>query len=224
MTQARRAFQSHDRDKDQDGASCGDSHLPCPHLVLQVDLGGSLVELLLQAGHHGVVAGHAVDAHVLQPPVLHHLAARLHDQGHVLQGTGTGSGRARAVQSPRGSELVARPYLVVRGGLTILQPHAESAWGRFLVLLHDVDAPRGFLGAAFIWGGGKKTNTKGSLGISRKSSPTGIRWTQSTPGLLSWGVPGTFCDSCILPGGPGRAGSRLLQELGSDPQPTRALG
>lgn len=34
----------------------------------------------------------------------------------------------------------------------------------------------------------------------------------------------TFRDSRILPGGPGRAGSRLLQELGSNPQPTRALG
>ena len=38
------------------------------------------------------------------------------------------------------------------------------------------------------------------------------------------GVEPTFRDGRILPGGPGCAGSRLLQELGSDPQPTRALG
>lgn len=37
------------------------------------------------------------------------------------------------------------------------------------------------------------------------------------------GAP-TFHYSRILPRGPGCAGSRLLQELGSDPQPTGALG
>jgi len=57
------------------------------HLILQVDLSGSLVELLLQAGHHCVVPGHAVDAHVLQATVLHHLAAGFNDQGDVLGGT-----------------------------------------------------------------------------------------------------------------------------------------
>lgn len=75
----------------------------CPHLVLQVDLGGPLVELLLQAGHHGVVPGDAVDAHVLQPSVLHHLAASFHDQGDILRGQGAGDGAARAVWGvPRG--------------------------------------------------------------------------------------------------------------------------
>lgn len=51
------------------------------------------------------------------------------------------------------------PYLVIWGGLAVLQPHTKGSRGRFLVLLHDVDAPRGFLGAAFIWQE-KKNNNK----------------------------------------------------------------
>lgn len=50
------------------------------------------------------------------------------------------------------------PYLVVWGGLAVLQPHTKGSRGRFLVLLHDVNAPRGFLGAAFIWQEKRKTN------------------------------------------------------------------
>lgn len=71
--------------------------LPAPgaprraHLVLQVDVAGPAVELLLQAGHHCVVAGHPVNAGGLQPSRLHDATARGHDQGHAL-GTQAGPG------------------------------------------------------------------------------------------------------------------------------------
>lgn len=61
------------------------------HLILQVDVTGPAVELLLQAGHHCVVARHSVNARGLQPPCLHNAAARGHDQGDPL---GTQAGQA----------------------------------------------------------------------------------------------------------------------------------
>lgn len=53
---------------------------------------------------------------------------------------------------PRGLALPPRLYLVVRGRLAVLQPHAKGPGDRLLVLLHDIDAPWSFLGAAVIWG------------------------------------------------------------------------
>ena len=220
------------------GMGTGTRSPPCPHLVLQVDLGGSLVELLLQAGHHRVVPGHAVDAHVLQPSVLHHLAAGFDDQGDVLRGQGGGDGSAGAVRGPQGLAPPVWPYLVVRGGLAVLQPHTEGPGHRFLVLFHDVDAPRGFLGAALIWGEkptGSSANEPGQMGRAsplpygdeRDGSP-GVRHPTPRKAPLALphaaGLGPTFRDSRILPRGPGCAGSCRLQELGSDPQPTRALG
>lgn len=58
------------------------------HVVLDVDVVHALVvELVLHAGDGGVVPGDAVDARVLQPPLLHQLTADLHDQRHKLEHT-----------------------------------------------------------------------------------------------------------------------------------------
>lgn len=55
------------------------------HLLGRVDV-QALVEMLLQVGHHGVVARHAVDARVLQAGGFDHAAAHLHDQRDKLRG------------------------------------------------------------------------------------------------------------------------------------------
>lgn len=56
------------------------------HVVLHVDVAHALVvQLLLHVGDGGVVSWDAVDAGVLQPPLLHQLTAHLHDQGHKLR-------------------------------------------------------------------------------------------------------------------------------------------
>lgn len=128
-------------------------------------------------------------------------------------------------------------YLVVRGRLAVLQPDAKGSGGRFLVLLHEVDAPRGFLGAALIWGKHNHgiicqesgwTNGKGVPAVLGRGERAGTPPCQehrfAVPGSpCRRGAP-TFHYGRILPRGPGCAGSRLLQELGSDPQPTGALG
>lgn len=54
------------------------------HLLSRVDV-QALVEMLLQVGHHGVVARHAVDARVLQAGGFDHAAAHLHDQRDKLR-------------------------------------------------------------------------------------------------------------------------------------------
>lgn len=64
------------------------------HLLGRVDV-QALVEMLLQVGHHGVVARHAVDARVLQAGGFDHAAAHLHDQRDKLRAEG--SGRVRHV-------------------------------------------------------------------------------------------------------------------------------
>jgi len=54
--------------------------------LLRGDDHASLVELILERRHHGVVAGDSVDARVLQTHVLHQTAADLHDQRDELRG------------------------------------------------------------------------------------------------------------------------------------------
>ncbi|TNN85883.1 hypothetical protein EYF80_003727 [Liparis tanakae] len=56
-----------------------------PRLLRGDDL-ASLVELILERRHHGVVPGDPVDARVLQTHVLHQTAADLHDQRDELRG------------------------------------------------------------------------------------------------------------------------------------------
>lgn len=60
------------------------------HIILDVDvIQAFVVQLLLHAGDGSVVAWYAVDARVLQPSLLHQLAAHLHDQRHELQAGGS---------------------------------------------------------------------------------------------------------------------------------------
>ena len=53
------------------------------HLLSRVDV-QTLVQVLLEVGHHGVVPRHPVDPGVVQARGLHHTAAHLHDQGDKL--------------------------------------------------------------------------------------------------------------------------------------------
>lgn len=71
------------------------------HLLGRVDV-QALVEMLLQVGHHGVVARHAVDARVLQAGGFDHAAAHLHDQRDKLRGSGRTRHVGRVATGQRG--------------------------------------------------------------------------------------------------------------------------
>lgn len=95
-----------------------------PHLLRWVDV-EPLVELVLQRGHHGVVARDPVNAGVLQAHLLHQTTADLHYHGDEL---------------------------VVSTRLAFLQPHTEGLRTGLLGLLHDVDSPRRLRRTALFWG------------------------------------------------------------------------
>lgn len=55
-----------------------------PHLLSRVDV-DTLVELLLEHRHHGVIPRNSVDSGVFQTHVLHQTAADLHDHRYELR-------------------------------------------------------------------------------------------------------------------------------------------
>ena len=90
------------------------------HLVLQVDVTGPAVKLLLQAAHHCVVARHSVNARGLQPSRLHDATACGHNQGDVLgKQRGGVSGRVSVAFSTSGPGKVGRPAGVRGSGLCL---------------------------------------------------------------------------------------------------------
>lgn len=72
---------------------------PLPHFLCGVDV-ASLVELILERRHHGVVPRDPVYSCVLQTHVLHQAAADLHDQRDELSGKHGQSSAGAAALSP----------------------------------------------------------------------------------------------------------------------------
>lgn len=108
------------------------------HLLGRVDV-QALVEMLLQVGHHGVVARHAVDARVVQAGGLDHAAAHLHDQRDKLRGSGRTSWKSgnRSERKERGKR---RKNGRARGKVenykvkSLVESEVEAA----LLSLHDI--------------------------------------------------------------------------------------